>query len=119
KALQERSSLLAESLRPHLPDAQFTQPDGGYFMCVTFPEGVDGDALSEAAEARGVKIVKGSDFLIDDAKNAIRLAYSGVTPDEIDEGVQRLAQAYSSLYNLQENARRPPAPSRVLPVCGR
>src|SRR5699024_8936884 len=97
RALQERSTLLAQSLRTHLPDAQFSQPDGGYFMWVTFPEGVDGDALFEAAAERGVKIVKGSDFLIDDAKNAIRLAYSGVTPDEIDEGVQRLAQAYASL----------------------
>jgi len=97
RALQERSTLLAQSLRTHLPDAQFSQPGGGYFMWVTFPEGVDGDALFEAAAERGVKIVKGSDFLIDDAKNAIRLAYSGVTPDEIDEGVQRLAQAYASL----------------------
>lgn len=97
KALAERSALLAESLRRHLPDAKFTEPDGGYFMWVTFPEGLDGDALFDAAAERGVKIVKGSDFLIDDAKNAIRLAYSGVTPDEIDEGVRRLAEAYASL----------------------
>ena len=58
---------------------------------------MDGDALFAAAAERGVQIVKGSDFLLDDAKNAIRLAYSGVTVDQIDEGVRRLAEAYRSL----------------------
>ncbi|WP_147916633.1 PLP-dependent aminotransferase family protein [Ruania zhangjianzhongii] len=96
-ALEERSQRLCAALREHIPDAQFVAPEGGYFLWVTFPEGVDGDALFAAAAERGVQIVKGSDFLLDDAKNAIRLAYSGVTVDQIDEGVRRLAEAYRSL----------------------
>lgn len=96
-ALEERSQRLCAALREHIPDAQFVEPEGGYFLWVTFPDGVDGDALFAAAADRGVQIVKGSDFLLDDAKNAIRLAYSGVTVDQIDEGVRRLAEAYRSL----------------------
>ena len=38
--------------------------------------------------------VKGTDFLLEGGENALRLAYSGVTPDQIDEGVTRLAAAY-------------------------
>lgn len=96
-ALAERAERLCTGLRMHLPEAQFVEPEGGYFLWVTLPEGADGDALFAAAAERGVQIVKGSDFLLDDAKNAIRLAYSGVRPDEIDEGVRRLAEAYRSL----------------------
>ncbi|SED89234.1 PLP-dependent aminotransferase family protein [Ruania alba] len=96
-ALAERAQRLCAGLREHVPDAQFVEPEGGYFLWVNLPEGVDGDALFDAAAARGVQIVKGSDFLLDDSKNAIRLAYSGVTPDEIDEGARRLGEAYRSL----------------------
>ncbi|WP_154793715.1 PLP-dependent aminotransferase family protein [Occultella kanbiaonis] len=96
-ALAERAARLGDGLRTQLPDARFVDPEGGYFLWVEFPEGTDGDALFDAAAARGLAIVKGSDFLLDGAKNSIRIAYSGVTPDEIDEGVTRLAQAYASL----------------------
>ncbi|MEJ7716813.1 MAG: hypothetical protein WKF31_02195 [Thermoleophilaceae bacterium] len=44
-----------------------------------------------------MKIIKGSDFLIEGGDDACRLAYSGVTPDQIDEGVSRLAAAMESL----------------------
>ena len=36
--------------------------------------------------------VKGTDFLIEGGQNTLRIAYSGVTPAEIDEGVSRLAE---------------------------
>ena len=37
--------------------------------------------------------VKGTDFLLEGGENTLRLAYSGVTPEQIDEGVARLAEA--------------------------
>ena len=51
----------------------------------------------ENARDRGVVFVKGSDFLIKGGQNALRIAFSGVTPAEIDEGVSRLAEAYRGL----------------------
>ena len=41
--------------------------------------------------------VKGTDFLLEGGENTLRLAYSGVTPAQIDEGVSRLAEAVRSL----------------------
>jgi DNA-binding transcriptional MocR family regulator len=96
-ALAERSAALGNALRRELPEAEFVAPEGGYFMWVTLPPGTDVAALHQAASDRGVAFVKGVDFLLDGGENTLRLAYSGVTPTQIDEGVARLAQAYRSL----------------------
>jgi 2-aminoadipate transaminase len=96
-ALAERAHTLAEALRRELPEARFVEPQGGYFMWVTLPEGTDVHALFQAAADRGVSFVKGTDFLLDGGENTLRLAYSGVTPEQIDAGVARLAEAYRSL----------------------
>ncbi len=57
----------------------------------------DVDALAAAAKDRGVTFVKGTDFLLEGGLNTLRLAYSGVRPDQIAEGIGRLAEAYRSL----------------------
>jgi DNA-binding transcriptional MocR family regulator len=99
-ALAERVDVLAESLSKHLPEAHFTPPQGGYFMWVTLPEGSDIDAIFSAANERGVAIVKGTDFLLDGGHNTFRIAYSGVTADQIEEGVRRLADAVHSVAGV-------------------
>jgi 2-aminoadipate transaminase len=96
-ALSERVRALEEALRRELPEAEFIAPQGGYFMWVTLPQGTDVDELHTAAGERGVQFVKGSDFLLEGGENTLRLAYSGVTVEQIDEGVKRLAEAYRSL----------------------
>jgi len=96
-ALRERVQVLSDALRRDLPDATFTPPSGGYFLWVELPDGTDVSALATAAQERGVAFVKGSDFLLEGGGSSLRLAYSGVTTDQIDEGVRRLAEAYASL----------------------
>jgi DNA-binding transcriptional MocR family regulator len=96
-ALRERRDALAAALRRELPEASFVEPDGGYFLWVELPEGSDVDVLFEIARDRGLVFVKGTDFLIEGGQNTLRIAYSGVTPAEIDEGVARLAEAYRGL----------------------
>src|SRR3954467_7574541 len=96
-ALRERVAALTAALERELPDAHFVAPEGGYFMWVELPESVDVDALFAAAGERRVTFVKGTDFLLDGGRNTLRLAYSGVTPEQIAEGISRLAEAYHSL----------------------
>ena len=96
-ALAERVATLDAALKEHLPEARYTLPEGGYFMWVELPEGTDVAAMFTAAAERGVQFVKGTDFLLEGGENTLRLAYSGVTDDQIDEGVKRLAEAYRSL----------------------
>jgi 2-aminoadipate transaminase len=96
-ALSERAEALCGALRRELPEARFVEPEGGYFLWVELPEGTDGDALFAAAAERGVQIVKGTDFLLEGGESAFRLAYSGVTVAQIEEGVGRLGDAVRSL----------------------
>jgi len=97
RALRERRDALVAALERELPEARFSPPQGGYFMWVELPEGFDVAALETAARERDVLFVKGTDFLLEGGQNTLRLAYSGVTPEEIDEGITRLAEAARSL----------------------
>jgi 2-aminoadipate transaminase len=97
RALLERRDATCDALTRHLPDARFVAPEGGYFLWVDLPEGTDGDALFEGAKERGVLFVKGTDFLIDGGESSFRLAYSAVPPDQIEEGIARVADAYREL----------------------
>jgi 2-aminoadipate transaminase len=92
-ALAERVGLLTDALARELPEARYQAPEGGYFMWVELPEEIDVDRVFAEAQERGVLFVRGSDFLLEGGRNTLRLAYSGVTADQIDEGVRRLAGA--------------------------
>ncbi|HEY1568809.1 MAG TPA: PLP-dependent aminotransferase family protein [Solirubrobacteraceae bacterium] len=96
-ALRERAETLCDELSRQLPDARFVAPEGGYFLWVDMPDGTDVAALFDAAAARGVAFVKGTDFVLEGGESSLRLAYSGVTPGEIKEGVKRLAEAYAEV----------------------
>jgi 2-aminoadipate transaminase len=99
-ALRERAQALGAALERELPEARFVPPQGGYFLWVDLPDGSDVDALFEAASGRGVTFVKGSDFLLEGGESSLRLAYSGVTVEQIDEGIARLADAVRSLAGV-------------------
>ena len=85
--------------RVHLPQATFRRPEGGYFLWVSLPEeeGHDVARITQEAAQRGVGIVPGTDFLLEGGHHALRLAYSAVTLDQVDEGVRRLADAVQAV----------------------
>jgi len=96
-ALRERRDATCQALTRHLPDARFVTPEGGYFLWVDLPEGSDVARLETGAQERGVVFVKGTDFLIEGGESSLRLAYSAVPPDQIEEGIARVADAYREL----------------------
>ena len=96
-ALRDRRDALVTALERELPEARFTPPSGGYFMWVELPEGTSVAEIEIAAKERDVLFVKGTDFLLEGGENTLRLAYSGVTPEQIDDGVTRLAEAARSV----------------------
>jgi 2-aminoadipate transaminase len=87
-----RAALMNEALRAHMPDGTtWTSPHGGFFTWVTAPDGVDTVALSPAATARKVAYVPGQPFYPGQGgATQMRLAYSRVSDELIDEGAQRL-----------------------------
>ena len=96
-ALRDRRDAVVNALQRELPEATFARPEGGYFMWVELPEAIDVAELEKAAAQREVLFVKGTDFLLEGGSNTLRLAYSGVTPEQIDEGITKLADAVRSL----------------------
>ena len=96
-ALRERRDATADALERHIPDARFVRPQGGYFVWVDLPDGSDVAALEVGAQERGVVFVKGTDFLIEGGESSLRIAYSAVPPDQIEEGIARVADAYREL----------------------
>jgi 2-aminoadipate transaminase len=96
-ALRDRRDALVTALERELPEARFAPPQGGYFMWVELPEDFRVSELETVARERGVVFIKGTDFLLEGGENTLRLAYSGVTPEQIDEGITRLADAARSL----------------------
>jgi 2-aminoadipate transaminase len=70
--------------------ARWNRPEGGYFLWLELPDGTDASELLTRATDGGVTFVPGVDF--GGRPNSMRLAFSFVSPAEIDEGVQRLAR---------------------------
>src|SRR5204862_164510 len=70
--------------------ATWSRPEGGYFIWLDLPAEA-GDLLVRA-EAAGVTFVKGTDFFADGSgTKSLRLAFSFVSPDEITDGIEKLA----------------------------
>jgi len=87
-----RAALMAQTLTAHMPEGTtWTTPTGGFYIWVTAPDGVDTVALSAAARAQQVAYVPGRPFYPgDDGGAQIRLAYSRVADELIDEGIRRI-----------------------------
>jgi 2-aminoadipate transaminase len=70
----------------------WTRPHGGFFSWVTLPEGVDAAELARSAATAGVAVVPGSPFFPDGRGGSnLRLSFSRVEDELIDEGIERLA----------------------------
>jgi 2-aminoadipate transaminase len=82
--LRARRDAMLDALDREMPAARWSRPEGGYFVWLELPEGVD-----VSAGAAGVTFVPGIDF--GGASHTARLAFSFVSPEEIREGVRRLA----------------------------
>jgi 2-aminoadipate transaminase len=87
-----RAELTAQALARHMPEGTtWTTPQGGFYIWLTAPEAVDTVALSAAARAQKVAYVPGRPFYPgDDGHSQIRLSYSRVADDVIDEGIRRI-----------------------------
>ena len=92
RMLGERRDAMLEALESELDGrAVWSRPEGGYFLWIDLP--VATDDVFDAAAAAGVTFVKGADFFPPGGggDRSARLAFSFVSPDEIREGVARLA----------------------------
>jgi 2-aminoadipate transaminase len=86
-----RRDTMLRALERELPEATWSHPEGGYFLWLDLA--VDAADLLERAAEAGVTFVKGADFFpAAGGERSARLAYSFVSPDEIETGISRLAE---------------------------
>jgi DNA-binding transcriptional MocR family regulator len=93
-----KARAILDALARHMPQGvTWSKPEGGMFVWIRLPEGIDGkDLLARAIEEERVAFVPGAPFFAETAAaNTIRLSYSLPTPEQIDDGVARLARLIS------------------------
>ena len=92
---RERRDCMLASLAKHMPEGvTWTRPEGGMFIWVTLPDGIDAaDLLSRSLETEKVAFVPGRPFFADGSnENTLRLSYSCMSGDQIEEGMVRLGR---------------------------
>jgi 2-aminoadipate transaminase len=90
----QRDAMLA-ALEADLGErATWSHPEGGYFLWLTFAEGIDAEELLARATEAGVTFVRGADFYPNGSGggSAARLAFSYEPPERIAEGVGLIAR---------------------------
>jgi 2-aminoadipate transaminase len=88
-----RDAMLA-ALEEFFPEeASWTRPAGGFFLWVTIDADINTTDLLSEALARKVAFVPGEGFYVDGSgQRSMRLSYSNPSPEEIWEGIERLAE---------------------------
>jgi 2-aminoadipate transaminase len=89
---RRKSERMLAALERSLPSsASWTRPRGGFFTWLTLP-GVDATELAKRAVEQGVGIVPGAPFFPDGrGTENVRLSFSMVDEDLIDDGIARVA----------------------------
>jgi len=98
-----RRDTMVAALREHFPaEATWTEPEGGLFIWATLPEYIDtGDLLARALR-EDVAFVPGQAAYVDESRgrSSMRLNFSGVSEDQIREGVRRIGKVISDQVGL-------------------
>jgi 2-aminoadipate transaminase len=89
---RERRDAMLDALAAHMPaGVVWTRPQGGLFLWVTLPEGLDADELLQDALRQKVAFVSGQSFFPrGGGRNTMRLNFSYCAPPLIAEGIARL-----------------------------
>ncbi|MDU2064516.1 MAG: PLP-dependent aminotransferase family protein [Sporomusaceae bacterium] len=88
-----RRDIMLKTMAETFPqNVTFTRPEGGLFTWVTLPKQMDSKDLLQDCLENKVAFVPGHIFFPDqNERNHFRLNYSGMPPEKIKEGIERLA----------------------------
>jgi 2-aminoadipate transaminase len=105
---RERRDVMLQALQEFFPaEVTWTHPQGGLFLWVNLPKGLDIQAVFRSALEQNVAFVPGDSFYANDPQEGsrhMRLNFSNATPEQIREGIRRLAAAVKS--HLTATTRR-------------
>ncbi len=105
---REKRDAMIAALERYMPEdagITWTNPEGGLFVWMRFPEGIDTtDMLQDAIEHKVAYVPGASSYVDGGGQNTIRLSYSLVTPEQIDEGIRRLAGVVKAAIEAKQVA---------------
>ena len=92
---RERRDAMLAALDEYVPPpTTWTRPEGGFFVWLRLPAGLDASALLPRAEEAGVSFIPGTaNFTHGDGSRYLRLAFSFLPPDRLTAGIRRLGRA--------------------------
>ncbi|HVX45251.1 MAG TPA: PLP-dependent aminotransferase family protein [Mycobacteriales bacterium] len=113
---RERRDTTLSALDALMPEGcTWTHPDGGFYVWLTLPEGLDSKLMQPRAIQSRVAYVPGIGFYADgNGRRDMRLSYCFPSPERIREGVRRLAGVIEEELELRETfhpADRPTEPA--------
>ncbi|HTO99777.1 MAG TPA: PLP-dependent aminotransferase family protein [Anaerolineales bacterium] len=100
-----RRDAMCAALQRYMPAGwQLDMPQGGLFLWTRLPDGLTTDELLPVACEKGVNYAPGSSFFPDalPANPWMRLNFAAQPPEEIDEGIQRLAKVVRSRLPVEK-----------------
>jgi 2-aminoadipate transaminase len=94
KTYMSRRNAMIKALEKEFPEeTQFTRPDGGLFVWVELPGKIDSHELLRRCIESNVAFVPGSSFFPNGGHaNTLRLNYSNMKEELIEEGIFRIAK---------------------------
>ncbi|HTD04204.1 PLP-dependent aminotransferase family protein [Undibacterium sp.] len=103
QALSVQQNLMMQALTKHFPaGTRFTQPEGGYFLWVALPPGIDALMLHRVALHQGISIAPGPIFSAKrEFNNCIRLNYGHPWSQRFEQAIETLGQIARSLAQRQ------------------
>ncbi len=93
---KEQLDAMMEALAAFPAGTTYTRPEGGLFIWVELPEGIDAKAVLEKCVERKVAYVPGTHFFADGGhENSLRLNFSNSTIEQIHEGMSVLREVFA------------------------
>lgn len=113
---RERRDAMLQGLTEHmLPGSTWTRPDGGFFVWVTLPEGLDSQAMLPRAVTARVAYTPGTAFYADGlGSRNMRLSFCFPTPERIYEGTRRLGEVLEQELEMHRTFGLGDEPTRHL-----
>ena len=91
---RRRRDLMVSLLEKYMPEGvTWTYPEGGLFLFLTLPEGIDTIEMYDEALSKGVAYVAGSFFFLDGShRNTMRLNFSFIAEEKMEPGLKLLGE---------------------------
>lgn len=105
KLYAERCRAMLEALREFFPEeSRWTEPQGGFFVWVTVDAEIDTNDMLSLALEKKVAYVPGSSFYFNNqGQKSMRLSFSNPKPEDIYEGIERLATVLKEQIALSKS----------------